>query len=449
MPVIVPHLIVEVFEHSWFRGRKGTVIKSTPFTGDIGFQDNISSVKIYKGPAFEKNTKYKAIFYENINFQGRHLALGPGYYVDINDVAHKFGDRISSINFAPIQEESGPEWGNIPLIIEVFRDPDFKGRKAVVLRDVQNTERIGLQDSISSVRILKGTDCPRQGCEVIFYADPNFGGAALPIRIGPEDNRKNIPNLHILPKSFGDKISSIKVEGWSSSGEFTETAWQDEFDSARMKAEWTWIDPEGGGSWEERKGYLELKAEPGLNLQRGENFDAPRLIVATTGDFAIETQIHVHPKLEDHGGLLVWRNESTFLRLEKTSGAHEYKGDVVFVQHRWRPRLIGRVSGMQRVLDLYLRIERRGNELTGYASADGVAWTTCGVTLIGMGETVEVGLFGVSPGEKEKVKPTTTRFDYFRLLRRKGELKRYDELLRDAPGKLSETERIMALRSLM
>jgi hypothetical protein len=103
---------------------------------------------------------------------------------------------------------------------------------------------------------------------------------------------------------------------------------------------------------------------------------------------------------------------------------------------------------MQKPRELYLRLERRGNEFSGYASADGVSWISSGTTVMGMGEHLEVGLFAVSPGEKEKTKPTVTRFDYFRVLRRKGEAKRYEDFRRETPDALFETERLTALRSL-
>ena len=58
MPVVIPRLIVEVFEHLNFGGRRGYVFEPVSFTADIGFQDNISSVKIYKGPNFKSNPNY-------------------------------------------------------------------------------------------------------------------------------------------------------------------------------------------------------------------------------------------------------------------------------------------------------------------------------------------------------------------------------------------------------
>jgi hypothetical protein len=103
---------------------------------------------------------------------------------------------------------------------------------------------------------------------------------------------------------------------------------------------------------------------------------------------------------------------------------------------------------MERARQLYLRLERRGNEFSGYASTDGISWISSGTTLMGMGETLEVGLFAVSPGEKEKAKPTVTRFDYLRVLRRENEAKRYEDFRRETPGQLYETERLAAVRSL-
>ncbi len=54
MPISKPRLIIEVFEHLNFGGRRGYVIKPVSFTKEIGFQDNISSVKVYKGPGFNQ-----------------------------------------------------------------------------------------------------------------------------------------------------------------------------------------------------------------------------------------------------------------------------------------------------------------------------------------------------------------------------------------------------------
>ena len=99
----------------------------------------------------------------------------------------------------------------------------------------------------------------------------------------PSEYKKELPNLHLLPQNFGDSISAIKIEGWASSGEFTELVFEDEFIGNRMRPEWRWEDPQGGGSWAERQGYLEMRTEPGQDLWHGNgsggDMSAPRLLM--------------------------------------------------------------------------------------------------------------------------------------------------------------------------
>ena len=111
MPVVIPRLIVEIFQHTNFRGRMGYVVEPVPFTAHIGFQDNISSLRVYKGPSFSSNPNYKVILYQHRDFRGKKLALGPGFYPNLHDTAYNFADRISSINFGSSLDVPGPEWG--------------------------------------------------------------------------------------------------------------------------------------------------------------------------------------------------------------------------------------------------------------------------------------------------------------------------------------------------
>ena len=426
--VVLPRLIVEVFERPFFGGKRGIVWQPIRYTGNMGFQDNISSVRIYKGPNYARAADYKAIFWENIDFQGRRLALGPGFYPNIHDIGYNFGDRITSINFGPSLDTPGPEWGTIPLIVEVYQDVDFKGRKSTVLRDIDHTGKLGIHDRISSTRIIKGPNCPPEGVHVTFFEHVNFEGARLPIEILPRDVIKAISNLHALPQSFGDMISSIKIEGWASSLEFDTLVFDDEFTGDIMKPDWKWIDPKGGGSWVERQGYLEMRADRGQDLWhgaggRGGNMDAPRLLTQVEGDFAIETRMQVSSNLREHGGLLVWKSPEAFLRLEKTSGAHAFRGDVRFERHVNQVyTLVGRAAGYRQIREIYLRIERRGNLFAAFASTDGIKWIGCSQTYVGIGDPLLVGLHALCPGN---IPPTLTRFDYFRLLKRKSEAATY------------------------
>ncbi|HHZ91041.1 TPA: hypothetical protein EYN65_11080 [Candidatus Poribacteria bacterium] len=616
-----PRLIAEVFEHLNFGGRRGYVIKPISFTADIGFQDNISSIKVYKGPGFTASPNQKMILYEHWNFQGQKLILGPGFYPNIHDMIYNFKDTISSISFGSLLKTSGPEWGTVPLIVECYEHAEFSGRNITVLRDVPHTGALGLHDSISSVRIIKGPDFPPQGAEVTFFEHVDFEGSKLTIRMDAKDHKKEIPNFHYLPQQFNDVVSSIKIEGWSTSAEFTEMVFEDEFIGNRMRPEWRWEDPEGGGHWAERQGYLEMRAEPGQDLWHGDpnqpvprdhnlppdavvlraagaiqmesgvtiidkdgatgrkaidsqrgarafhnvylrrpgrwyiwirgyfpepskdsywigidnadphpwdreggtgaikifaevgdstkqgdavwgtwywdcgvksasvpqsyfeikspgtyrlwskgresgsildqilltqdpnfnpesvyrganismhsaigsggNLDAPRLLLPVAGDFTAECRIRLSVDMKEHGGLIVWKNPQAFVRLEKTSGSHAFRGDIRFERHVDGVfSLVGRGQGVNqrmsqlgpipvRFTELYLRLERKGHQFSGYVSDDGVRWVGCGHTNVAMGDPVEVGLHALCPGN---IPPTLTRFEYFRVFKRQGEL---------------------------
>ena len=456
MPFAVPRLVVEIFDQPYFRGRRGLVYEPVRYTGFIGFQDNISSLRVFKGPSFAGSPNYKVILHEHIDYQGKRLALGPGHYPSLHDMTYNFGNVVSSMSFGPSLEVAGPEWGTVPLVVEVFENINFQGRRAVILRDIPHTQMIGLHDRISSVRILKGPNCPPTGARVLFYEHIDFEGGILPIEVRPMDFKKEIPNLHMLPQSFGDIISSIKIEGWSSSSEFGEVVFQDEFEGVQLRPEWRWEDPKGGGTWSERQGYLDMRVEPGQDLWHGNppgqggNMDAPRLLQTISGDFAIETRIRVTPQLREHGGLLVWKDPNAFVRLEKTSGPHAFRGDVRFERHVNRVySLVGRGAGLNNVKTVFLRLERKGNLFTGYASSDGVNWLSCGSTFVGMGDPVHVGLLSLCPGN---IPATNTRFDYFRVLRRRSEATLYRRLAQPSAAQqqqMSETQRRAQLRQLV
>jgi len=446
--MVLPRLIAEVFERPYFGGKRGIVWQPIRYTGFVGFQDNISSIKVYKGPHYGRNTDYKAIFYEHIDFQGRRLALGPGFYENIHDIAYNFGDRITSIGFGASLEVPGPEWGTIPLIVHCYHDVDYKGRKVTILRDIPNLDWVGIRNRMSSIRIIKGPNCPPKGASVVLFNHADFWGERLPIEILPRDTIKEIPNLHALPNSFGDMVSSIKIEGWSSSSEFSQAVFEDEFNGNKMDPQWKWIDPKGGGTWIERQGYLEMNVSRGQDLYSG-NMDAPRLVMQVSGDFAIETRLLVTRQQREHGGLLVWKSPEAFLRLEKTCGASGFRGDVRFERHVNRVYgLIGRGPGMRLQRYLFLRIERRGNQFSAFASSDGMSWAMCGATYVGVGDPVMVGLHALCPGN---LPPTLTRFEYFRLQKRPSEAATYQPVILADPeleDEMQEAETFETMRQL-
>ena len=214
---LTPRLVVEVFEHVNYQGRKVTVIDSVVNTEEVGLQDIISSIKIYKGPGFRAAPNYKAIFHEHANHQGRRLILAPGYYPSIHEIPYNFGDLISSISFTPAANPTPPEYGAIPLVVQVYRDIDFRGTRGVIMRDVSDFREIGLDNSVSSMQIQRGPNFPSGGCRAIFYQQPNFEGQRLTVPLGPRDFQVRLRNLHDArslrnsAQPFLNVVSSVKV----------------------------------------------------------------------------------------------------------------------------------------------------------------------------------------------------------------------------------------------
>jgi hypothetical protein len=463
MPNVTPRLVVEIFEHPGYGGRAGYLIYPQRTMAEAGFPNGIRSARVYRGPGFGAGPNYRAVLFEQQNFAGRKLVLAPGYYPNLLDMSVNYSGVVGSVNFAPDVDLAGPTWGTIPVTVEVFDDVGFRGRKATILRDVANTHTtLGMADTIMSVRVTKGPDFPSSGAKVRLYEHIDFEGSYLEVVLTNTTQRKEIPDLSLIQmvggqyaSTYGRSISSVQIEGWASSGEFKVLVFNDEFGDAVMKPTWQWVAPTGGGVWSRNQGYLEMQVQPGRDLWHGNppgqggNMDAPRLLMEVSGDFAIETRIPVTPQLKEHGGLLVWKNPGRFLRLEKTSGPHGFAGDVRFEQHVNRVfSLVGRGQGLVNVRHLFLRIERKGNQFTGFAGPDGENWQNCGSTNVAMGDPVQVGLHALCPGS---IPPTVTRFDYFRIYKRTGEGRAIGATPKAAglEQQMSQTQRLLMMRRFM
>ncbi len=208
---IAPRLVVEVFRNPNYSGKKVTIVDSTTDMVTIGCNDMISSIKVYRGPGFDASPNSKAVFYEYPNFTGRSMALNPGFYPNIHMIPYNFGDVISSLQFGPAMVATGPDYGIVPLIVELYSDTNFQGSKGIVLKNVSHTRDIGLDNNVSSIRALRGPNFPPTGCRAIFFEQPNFEGANFSLNLARIEFEKNIADLHTHPQQFGDVISSVKI----------------------------------------------------------------------------------------------------------------------------------------------------------------------------------------------------------------------------------------------
>jgi len=412
----IPRLVVEVFQHEWYRGRRGTVIEPVPETRAIGFENNISAIRIYKGPAYSAGSNVKAIFWQDAHFRGQRLVLGPGYYHSLHQFSYNFGNRISSISFGSESYVDGPVWGTVPVVVDLFDEPNYGGNRVTIVRDEPRLDA-RVSTTVRSIRLYKGPNCPTIGSRIQLFEQPFFEGTAFPLELTRRDSVREYPNVELLPQRLPTSIGSVKIEGWAASTEFTQVVFQDEFDGVKLRDLWEWIDPKEGGHWQERLGWLQMSAEPGTFLWRGANFDAPRILRPESGDFAVETRLRISDETHPYGGILIWFNENAYIRLDKSPSDYLFNGDIRFEDHTpgREDTLVGRGFGLSTAPQVYLRVERSANLFSGFASSNGVDWVACGSTFVSMGDPVQVGLFAACPTGIPK---TLTRFDYFKTLKR-------------------------------
>jgi regulation of enolase protein 1 (concanavalin A-like superfamily) len=139
-----------------------------------------------------------------------------------------------------------------------------------------------------------------------------------------------------------------------------------------------------------RTGWLFLSPAQDADVWPEVNFDAPRLMATVAGEYVAQTRVEVGEIGEIHAGLLIWQDAQNFLRLE----VFRLASDRVSVQ------MSAMVSGSflnvgRGNLDrgpIWLRVERRGDEVRGLCSLDGERWLTAGAVPFSASEWEQVGL---------------------------------------------------------
>jgi len=202
----------------------------------------------------------------------------------------------------------------------------------------------------------------------------------------------------------------------------------DNFDSATLKSEWNIIDPYGGSifSLTSMPGYLTISTTypPNKDLWQGVNFYSPRVMQAIYGNFTIETKLWaVLNESVQSGGVLVWKNEANFLRLERAQ-RYDYQ-EILFVgtiNGVWSvssPEVSnpGAILHVPNINPTYLRLVRTGSIYSGYYSSDSLNWHFIANITMDTDYSLSVGLYNVIRGDPPIYSATsfTANFDYFRI----------------------------------
>jgi len=184
-----------------------------------------------------------------------------------------------------------------------------------------------------------------------------------------------------------------------------------------QSSDWTSVDPLGDCSYRVQDD-LEIHAANGRDMWHL-NWSAPRWLRRTSGDLVVQTACV--PARDDKpaiGGLLLWRDEKNYLCLDRgVFGAHEITlmgcvENVDLVIGRGRLR-----ASSDRIL---LRLERVGDRVRAFCSADSGQWYTVGQVTFPAQDPLEVGVHAVGAIDRTIYRGaypegTAIRFESFQL----------------------------------
>jgi len=186
----------------------------------------------------------------------------------------------------------------------------------------------------------------------------------------------------------------------------------EQFTQDPVDAGWEWVNPVDNCSYKlEKEDYLQISVPPYHDLNSvSNNLSAPRLLREISGDFIIETKVSDGDEGKKLGGLVVWKAENCFARIDVASSGVWYEGCVYY---QWNMDSKEGYPGVHlfKAEKVWLRLERKGDRFTGYVSKDGENWYRCGWVDIPMEDPIKVGIHALCP-----YSPTTsTRFEYFKI----------------------------------
>lgn len=193
-------IIVALWQHSGYGGRRVLLTEDTPILSRFNFNDITSAIGIHPGPDFDPAAHYAVAFYEHANYGGARIVLTPGAYPSLSP--WNFNDKISSVDFNP--KPNVPVISPIPLVVELYEHSNYRGKKCIILEDVADIHSYAeFGDIVSSVKVFRGPNYT-PGKKAVLYRDVNYRGGSIELDVG---SYPNIGTTH----GFNDVLSSIKV----------------------------------------------------------------------------------------------------------------------------------------------------------------------------------------------------------------------------------------------
>jgi regulation of enolase protein 1 (concanavalin A-like superfamily) len=189
-------------------------------------------------------------------------------------------------------------------------------------------------------------------------------------------------------------------------GEKVENPVQINFEPNSLPAGWRWLDPDNKYNptpYNTNAGVLHIDVPTGKDLY-GETRTAPQLLKAIAGDFEIETRVRFNPKDNYQGaGLLVFRNDTNYLRLERGFGGVGSDKNGIRLDKR-EDEVYEPIATPDKfptdAKEVDLKIRRTGREFTAFWRLPDGEWKEVGKYSTSYPETVQVGLIACNTAEE-------------------------------------------------
>jgi regulation of enolase protein 1 (concanavalin A-like superfamily) len=180
-------------------------------------------------------------------------------------------------------------------------------------------------------------------------------------------------------------------------------------------SQWHWFDPKTDATYSVSGESISISAPNGNDLWPAFNFDAPRLTKQVSGDFDLQVRVRGQWRDGYNGaGLAVHVGKISVIRFERGIKGTPTSADHIALFGFDNGRETGRAHILFSASDLFLKLERRGNKFTGYASERGANWTKVGTVEANFPVTVDAGLTLINQHNNNIFKAT---FSDFKLLK--------------------------------
>ena len=185
------------------------------------------------------------------------------------------------------------------------------------------------------------------------------------------------------------------------------------------------VDPDGDCKLKDEGKALAIEVPGTLHDLNADinKFNAPRVVREVTGDFSVTVKVvgdfkpgekALNPKSVPYngGGIFAWQDSDNYIRLERSAILRNGKPGtfVDFEEREWGSRAAVN-NGKLGPGTAYLRLERRGNRIHGFTSANGKDWAALEPIATSWPPRIKVGLNAInSSGD-----PFAVRFEDFQF----------------------------------